>query len=28
VCGPYEEERVAVKSQVELGRLKEMRAWR
>jgi ATP-dependent helicase/nuclease subunit B len=28
VCGPYEEERVAVKSQAELGRLKELRAWR
>lgn len=28
VCGPYEEERVAIKSQVELGRLKELRSWR
>ena len=28
VCGPYEEERVAEKSQAELGRLKELRAWR
>lgn len=28
VCGPYEEERVALKSQVELGRLKELRSWR
>jgi RecB family exonuclease len=28
VCGPYEEERVAEKSQVELGRLKELRSWR
>jgi ATP-dependent helicase/nuclease subunit B len=28
VCGPYEEERVAVKSQAELGRLKELRGWR
>lgn len=28
VCGPYEEERVAIKSQVELGRLKELRGWR
>jgi ATP-dependent helicase/nuclease subunit B len=28
VCGPYEEERVAAKSQTELGRLKELRAWR
>jgi ATP-dependent helicase/nuclease subunit B len=28
VCGPYEEERVAVKSQAELGRLKEVRGWR
>jgi ATP-dependent helicase/nuclease subunit B len=28
VCGPYEEERVAAKSQAELGRLKELRGWR
>jgi hypothetical protein len=28
VCGPYEEERIAVKSQAELGRLKELRGWR
>lgn len=28
VCGPYEEERVAVKSQAELGRLKELRGWK
>jgi len=28
VCGPYEEERVAVKSQAELGKLKEIRGWR
>jgi ATP-dependent helicase/nuclease subunit B len=28
VCGPYEEERVATKSQAELGRLKELRGWR
>jgi CRISPR/Cas system-associated exonuclease Cas4 (RecB family) len=28
VCGPYEEERVAVKSQAELGKLKELRGWR
>jgi len=28
VCGPYEEERVAAKSQGELGRLKELRGWR
>jgi RecB family exonuclease len=28
VCGPYEEERVKVKSQAELKGLKEMRGWR
>jgi RecB family exonuclease len=28
VCGPYEEERVAEKSQVELKALKELRTWR
>jgi ATP-dependent helicase/nuclease subunit B len=28
VCGPYEEERVAEKSQPELKRLKELRQWR
>jgi CRISPR/Cas system-associated exonuclease Cas4 (RecB family) len=28
VCGPYEEERVASKSQAELGPLKELRGWR
>ena len=28
VCGPYEEERVAAKSQDRLGRLKELRGWR
>jgi CRISPR/Cas system-associated exonuclease Cas4 (RecB family) len=28
VCGPYEEERVAEKSQVELKTLKELRTWR
>lgn len=28
VCGPYEEERVAEKSQVELKSLKELRTWR
>ena len=28
VCGPYEEERVGEKSQVELKALKEMRTWR
>jgi CRISPR/Cas system-associated exonuclease Cas4 (RecB family) len=28
VCGPYEEERAAVKSQAELGKLKELRGWR
>jgi CRISPR/Cas system-associated exonuclease Cas4 (RecB family) len=28
VCGPYEEERVGVKSQAELGRLKELRGWK
>jgi CRISPR/Cas system-associated exonuclease Cas4 (RecB family) len=28
VCGPYEEERVAMKSQAELGPLKELRGWR
>jgi CRISPR/Cas system-associated exonuclease Cas4 (RecB family) len=28
VCGPYEEERAGVKSQAELGRLKELRGWR
>ena len=28
VCGPYEEERVAVKSQAELGALKQLRGWR
>ena len=28
VCGPYEEERVAEKSQPELKALKELRAWR
>lgn len=28
VCGPYEEERAAGKSQAELGRLKELRGWR
>jgi len=28
VCGPYEEERIAIKSQAELGRLKELRGWR
>jgi len=28
VCGPYEEERVAEKSQAELRVLKELRQWR
>jgi CRISPR/Cas system-associated exonuclease Cas4 (RecB family) len=28
VCGPYEEERAGVKSQVELGPLKELRRWK
>ena len=28
VCGPYEEERVAEKSQPELKELKELRGWR
>lgn len=28
VCGPYEAERVAAKSQVELSALREMRGWR
>jgi ATP-dependent helicase/nuclease subunit B len=28
VCGPYEEERVAEKSQPELKALKELRSWR
>ena len=28
VCGPYEEERMAAKSQDRLGRLKELRRWR
>jgi ATP-dependent helicase/nuclease subunit B len=28
VCGPYEEERVAEKSQPELKALKELRTWR
>jgi RecB family exonuclease len=28
ICGPYEEERAALKSQTELGRLKELRTWR
>jgi ATP-dependent helicase/nuclease subunit B len=28
VCGPYEEERVAAKSQAELKELKEIRGWR
>jgi RecB family exonuclease len=28
VCGPYEEERAAAKSQAELGHLKELRGWR
>jgi CRISPR/Cas system-associated exonuclease Cas4 (RecB family) len=28
VCGPYEEERVKVKSQAELKGLKELRGWR
>jgi hypothetical protein len=27
VCGPYEEERVAEKSQAELKALKELRGW-
>ncbi len=28
VCGPYEEERVRVKSQAELNKLKELRGWK
>ena len=28
VCGPYEEERVQVKSQPELKGLKELRSWK
>ena len=28
VCGPYEEERVRVKSQAELKKLKELRGWK
>ena len=28
ICGPYEEERVKVKSQAELGKLKELRGWK
>jgi len=28
VCGPYEEERAAAKSQVELSGLKELRSWK